>query len=362
MRGEYSRVGAKVKDYTHHTSSSTVPLYLRTVATVSSWAALAGYTLFVLIFTSLRDNVKLSRSALVALASVLLTAGYAGAGTSFAFSRNSPSVQYKVIFLPFLLTSIAGLIEVVINHSLHKEFEVGKSSPYIYAPLIVASLTTVLFALLSFLAYLHIRKTPLSSTNIDRNIPAWETHAFSGGDPGQSTELLPSQAHAPLHSPYAKYEFSQSQSQQRNIDMNDIIPGDEAQRRQLLRLLLAREQPDRGPSPDASSTYRIDWPGDEGPSRPQHTRHLSVPSISRPRAGSAPSITDRWHMGNLLGRKRKPSLEMNKMEGEIPDAREVRRREIETNSLTGSRETLGLGLYSNASELDVTARGSRLSR
>lgn len=363
MRGEYSRVGAKIQDHKPTSpSTSTVPFYLRTTATISSWLSLAGYTLFALIFTSRSDNVKLSRIAVVSLASFLLTAGYLGAAGTFFLSRHAPSVQYNAVLLPFLFTSVSGLIEIVINHSTHKTFPVGKTSPYIYAPLIVASLTTIFFGLLSFLAYWHIRKQPQPLQSAEVSTPAWQLHAFAQRhDPEQSTELLPTQTVYPQRNPYARYEATNGVL--RDMDMNDMIPEDEAQRRQLLRLLLAREQPDRGPSPDASSTYRIDLPDDYNtPVRPAHTRHLSVPDISRPRAGSAPSITDRWHISNLLGRKRPPSQETNEVAGDLPDAREVRRREIERNSLMGSRDTLGLGLHSSASELDITGRGARYSR
>jgi hypothetical protein len=136
----------------------------------------------------------------------------------------------------------------------------------------------------------------------EREMPRWETHSFAGNrdqDPGQAMELLA---------------------------MN--IPEDEAQRQQLLRLLIAKEQKtqQRGPSPDPSSTYRIDWMGDED------NTHLAVPQHARPRSGSAPSITNQWHISNLLGKaaKREPSTD------DLKSQREERRREIERQSLHGT--------------------------
>ncbi|RMZ75443.1 hypothetical protein DV737_g5299, partial [Chaetothyriales sp. CBS 132003] len=126
---------------------------LRQCAVVVMDEATASYTLFALIFTFVRDNVRLSRTAIVTLAAALLTAGYLGAAVTLALSRRALRVQYNVVLLPFLLISVGGLIEIVLNHGLHESFPVGKGGAYIYGPLVTASLTTIAFSLLSFMAY-----------------------------------------------------------------------------------------------------------------------------------------------------------------------------------------------------------------
>ena len=271
----------------------------RTVATVSTWFALAGYTLFALVFTSREDNLKTSRRVLTALASIFLILGYVGGAGAF-FLSSSPAYRYDSVIYPFLLTSFAGLMEIVLNHSLHERFPVGDG--YIYPPLATAIITTLLCALLSFTTIKKMEQMKQMEIRAQQEVPAWETHSFAGNrdqDPGQATELLA---------------------------MN--VPEDEAQRQQLLRLLIAREQENqgsnRGPSPDASSTYRIEWQDNEDGT------HLAVPQHSRPRSGSAPSITNRWHISNLLGggAKKEPVVE------DVRSQREERRREIERNSLS----------------------------
>ena len=271
----------------------------RTVATVSTWFALAGYTLFALIFTSQEDNLKTSRRILTALAGILLILGYLGGIGAFFLSSN-PAYRYDSIICPFMLTSFGGLMEIVLNHSLHKRFPVGDI--YIYSPLFVAIISTLFCAFLSFTTIKKLEEMRRLEVRAKEEVPIWETHSFAGNrdqDPGQATELLA---------------------------MN--VPEDEAQRQQLLRLLIARqEEQNRGPSPDALSTYRIEWQGDEDGT------HLAVPQHSRPRSGSAPSISNRWHISNLLGRKQPPQPPSTE---DLRSQREERRRELERSSISST--------------------------
>ena len=275
------------------------PWLRRTVATVSTWLALAGYTLFALIFTSNEDNLKTSRRVLTALAGIFLILGYVG-GVGAYFLSSNPAYRYDSVIYPFLLTSFGGLMEIVLNHSLHKRFPVGDL--YIYPPLIAAIILTLFCAFLSFTMIRDLDKARRTELRARQETPIWETHSFAGNrdeDPGQATELLA---------------------------MN--LPEDEAQRQQLVRLLIARqEEQNRGPSPDASSTYRIEWQGDEDGT------HLAVPQHSRPRSGSAPSITNRWHISNLLGRKQPPQPPSTE---DLRSQREERRREIERSSISST--------------------------
>lgn len=277
-----------------YTERDHFPWLRRSIATLSTWLALAGYTLFALVFTAESDNLRASRRVLTALASLFLILGYVG-GTGAFFLSSNTSYRYDSVVYPFFLTSFGGLLEVVLNHALHRRFPVG--DVYIIVPLVLASLTTVISGFLSYVTLKKLQRQKKMDMRVMQDMPQWETHAFTthDHDPGQDTELLP----VPMQ-----------------------IPEDEAQRQQLLRLLIAKEQEQRGPSPD-SSTYRIDWAGDED------GHHLKVPQQSRPRSGSAPHVGNRWDMRDLLGVRREPSLE------EVQDKREQRRREIERQSLSG---------------------------
>ena len=288
-----------------YTSRDHFPWLRRTVATISTWFALAGYTLFALIFTSNEDNLRTSRRVLTALAGIFLILGYSGAVVAFFLSSN-PVYRYDSVIYPFLLTSFAGLMEIVLNHALHKTVPV--SDAYIYPPLVVAIVTTLFSAFLAATTLQRIERMKHADMRMRNEIPAWETHSFAGHDhdPGQATELL---------------------GRRTNMD----IPEDEAQRQQLLRLLIAKEQAQRQPTADTESTYRIDWPGDEEathlvPPQPQHTR---------PRSGSAPSISDRWKVSDLLGsRAPKAAVKEQPSTENVRGQREERRREIERQSLS----------------------------
>lgn len=299
MRGEYTRVDARTNDVSNqlYLEREQIPWYLKAATTVSTWFALAGYTLFVLVFTSEQDNIKVSRGVLTALASAFLVIGYAGAVAAFIFGR-SLLFQLDNIYLPFLLTSVAGLIEVVANHSIHKKFPV--SDAHIVGPLVIASITTIVFATLALLAWRKVNRVKMVGERTGAKMQKWEiSRSGHYSDPTTATELLP-------------------------MD----IPEDEAQRRQLLRLLLAREQGMKMPSPNPDrssmySTYRIDLP--------EEYNRAPMPTTARPRRGSEPSISDKWTLKNLLGHRKQPSKDDTSTMG---DEREQRRRQIERDSLS----------------------------
>ena len=127
-----------------------------------------------------------------------------------------------------------------------------------------------------------------------------------------------------------------SSTELRPIEMH--IPEDEAQRRQLLRLLIAKEQADdphtvsSNPGTGTSSTYRIDWPGggdDSGMLSPQFPPPPSAQGNKR----QSSEISNRWTIGNLLGRKTK-TPEPVITQADVKEERDRRRREIERSSLS----------------------------
>ncbi len=283
----------------HYAERDHVSWLRRTIATVSTWFALAGYTLFALVFTSAEDNLKTPRRVLTAVAGIFLILGYIG-GIGAYFLSSSPAYRHDSVVYPFMLASFGGLMEVVLNHSLHQRFPVGDI--YIYLPLFAAIISTLFCLFLSFTTIKKLDQLKRTELRARQEVPMWETHSFAGNrdqDPGQVAGLL---------------------------GMN--VPEDEAQRQQLQRLLIAKQQENRGPSPDASSTYRIEWQADEDPTR------LAVPQHSRPRSGSAPSITNRWHISNLLGGGGKKQPARPPSTETLVTQREERRREIERSSLS----------------------------
>ena len=418
--------------------------FFRATAIAASWLVLAGYTCFSITLAS-RDDLKWSADVLASLGGIALGSGYVAGLIAFTFSR-SLNFKNDVVVLPTLLSSAGGLFELVLNYTLHNTISV--SGAYVYAPLIVASLSTLVLAgtALWINTRLKIRKAVEVSRKQHLELspdPSGLVHARSQHDDGRAPSIyaeppasatsassmpflfhhnsntLPSattnpsfQAFAPP-SPRARTTLSDmplppplrhmSSTEIRNTEMS--IPEDEAQRRQLLRLLIAKEQqdhpdgnrdPSSNPSPEpsgASSTYRIDWPGAENsedddsdyagmkssyadtrtgkPSRGAREL-LPIPDpidLNFPPPPTKETTSNRWSLGNLLGSpKKKPSPQP--MEIGIPGnrptrattisdvkmERERRRREIERSSL---HEDAGGGGGGNGRDSSI-GRGANL--
>lgn len=174
------------------------------------------------------------------------------------------------------------------NHALHKEFPIPTMA-YIYGPLVTASLTTIATFVLAALLFRKIQRIK-ASDNRRRISTVRGSHSDQYAS---TTELMPVQ-----------------------------IPEDEAQRKQLLRLLQKREN-NRAASLDNGNTYRIDLP----PSLAGGGRggYLSVPSgESRGRSGSQPSDYRRGFFSSLIPARARSATTEN-----FVDARERRRSEIE---------------------------------
>lgn len=290
-------------------------------AYLSSWLALGGYILFALVFSSDPDNLKIPPIALTALAGTLLVVGYA-CTTIIALRSRSLLFCFDAVLLPILTSSFMGVFVIVMNHALHRNFDIPNQG-YIYGPLITASLTTIASAVLTVWVYIKMRKVQDIDGRIRQRVPRWERQSLShgpGGDAASTMELLPLS-----------------------------LPEDEAQRRQLLRLLLQREA-ERSERP--SSTYRIDLPG-ESPSG--QVQYLSVPAggsdgdigSARPRSGSMPANPRRISLGDLLGKSKSP--EQPQESNIFKDPRQRRRDEIErlslySPSITGTPRSADFGV------------------
>jgi hypothetical protein len=448
-----------LRSYPYEDSRQQSTWFLRATAISASWLALAGYTLFSLL-VSPSDQLRWSTDVLASLGGIALTSGYVGGLIAFYFARTL-AFRLDSVVLPLLLSSVGGLFAIVLNWALHQEVQTGKA--YVYAPLGIACVTTVTCAATAL--YLNTQRKIRAAveessrrhleltgnTNTAWSTAGADTRAITAGTPfldhntphlyqrpsyHRSSNSLDSrfyhqQQHTPqypngnsliintshaLPRPYNLQTMPMppplrhmSSTELRPIEMN--IPEDEAQRRQLLRLLIAKEQSSSNLGPENTSdvdakegasggigTYRIDWPGsallDEqrGPLSPPLVRPTgkAVESVGMTTAFPPPprspksqarldkeerrrsaasgrsggadddgEISNRWSIGNLLGRRKihgvGPGAERDEeateteeerqardrdreamLQQQLKEERERRRREIERSSIGGA--------------------------
>ncbi|KAJ9621374.1 hypothetical protein H2204_011935 [Knufia peltigerae] len=308
-----------------YTERDALPWYFRALALASSCSCLTGYVIFALVFTSDEPNVKVSRTALIVLASIFLVAGYASA-SAIAFFGRSLLFLYDGVLVPILTFSFMGIVVTVLNHALHKDFPISNQA-YIYVPLATACTTTVASAVLTFITYKRMNKIKRLDQHRRQHMPRFfgrqpsSSVNYGGDGVSSTTELLP-------------------------IDPN--VPEDEAQRRQLLRLLLNREAAAQSSSTSPAmpsgheSTYKIFLPGDEGfggggggggtrVMATTNTATTSTKAARRPRSGSLPnsSNSSKWNLlAKFTGDGQGPPVESS-----FKDHRQRRRDEIERSSI-----------------------------
>jgi hypothetical protein len=314
MKRNYQRMRETLFDL--YTERDALPWYLRTIALIASWLALGGYVVFALIFTSDTDNVKVSRTFLIILGSAFLVVGY-GAIAIVAYLGRSLLFLFDAVLVPILTSSFMGIFVTVMNHALHKRFPIP-TQIYIYVPLVTACVTTVGVGGFGFITYRKIHRIKELDRQKRQHVQRWERGSYSTyGDAASTTELLPTTAWN-AHN----------------------IPEDEAQRRQLLRLLLNREAESTTPRNHRNSqtTFHINLPGEDGGS-PGHEGLQVVDHSTRPRSGSLPTNPSKWSILNKITRDRSPPVESQTFK----NPRERRREEIERSSilLTPGLESAG---------------------
>lgn len=275
MRGRsYTKLRETTFDL--YTENERLPWYFKFLSILSAWLVLAGYVLFSIAYSSHADDLRISPGLTTGLASTGIVVGYLSIA-ALAFLSRSLIFQFDGVLMPVLTASAVGLFSTIIHRALKKTTEPGNSI-YLFLPLGAACITTVVAAVLSFLTYRKLRK--IKDLDARRR------------------------SHIPLESPSLPQNISR--------EIRDMVPDDEAQRRQLMSLLLAKQ--DRHHSTeDSGSTYRIDLPGEES---------------SRQRSGSLPpgdSGKHRFTMG--IGRDRSATNES------FRDPREIRRVKIEQGGL-----------------------------
>lgn len=293
MQRQYSRLRETVFDL--YIERDTLPWYLKPLAVASSWLALAGYVVFALVFTSGETNLQTTRTTLTALAATFLLVGYVGVA-AVAYYSHSLLFRFDAVLLPILTSSFMGLVITVLNHALHKHFPIP-SQAYIYIPLVTAGVTTVASAGLALFVHRKMAKIKSLDTRRRQHTQRWDRDpSLSYGDAASTTELL---------------------------SMNHHIPEDEAQRQQLLRLLLSREAAQSPAVPAVPSTYQISLPPENSPLDGLQV----VPSEVRLRSESLRSSPSKWSVLGKSPRYQSPTLESFKA------PRERRREEIERASV-----------------------------
>ncbi|KAI4107935.1 MAG: hypothetical protein L6R37_001367 [Teloschistes peruensis] len=186
--------------------------YWRTAAILSAAVIMLGYLIFPTSFPNNHsDGLSASTSGLAA--GLLLALGYV-VSVITAFACKSWLFQMDVIFVPCLFSCVLGLINVIITLGT-SHGEASKWSGPSIAAIIVASISSAVYLTLALYTFRRIHMV--------RNRDAMHRHN-SGGE---------------------SYH---------------LVPEDEMQRQQLLRLLLQREN-SKKPSPEAGqSTFHIDLP------------------------------------------------------------------------------------------------------
>ncbi|KAJ9662736.1 hypothetical protein H2198_001185 [Neophaeococcomyces mojaviensis] len=294
MRGRsYSKLRETTFDL--YTESECLPWYYKALSTFSAWLVLAGYILFSIAFTSTADDLRISPSIITGLAATGVFLGYLS-DFALAFLSRSLIFTFDGVLMPVLTASAVGVFSTIVHRALKKSTQPG-TTVYLILPLVTASIGTIVSAVLSWVVYRKLRK--IKELDARRRIHVPMDHFTS--------PMLPQSA------------FSR--------EVHDMVPDDEQQRRQLMHLLMAKENR-HGSMEDASSTYRIDLPWD------------TAAGGSRQRSGSLPNTEQNTSRLNIFGGGRDRS---NTAES-FKDPRERRREQIERSGMLPLHTPTSAGL------------------
>ena len=279
----------KLRDTTFdlYTEQERLPWYYKFLSIFSTWLILAGYILFSIAYTSIGAGLRISGTALTVIASAGLILGYLS-DAALAYLSHSLIFMFDGVLIPVLTASAVGVFSTLVHRLLVGEPH-SSNAIYLIIPLAASSLGTFVCGIASFFVYMKLRK--IKERDARRRV------------------------HIPLES-----QLSPMISNNVSREMRDLVPDDEAQRMQLMALLMAKDERRRDGSVDGGSTYRIDLPGE---------------ATSRPRSGSVPS----QRSGHSGGRFSVPSFIGRDKNETFKDPRERRREQIEQSGLithTGS--------------------------
>lgn len=416
---------------------------LRATAITSSWSTLLGYTFFAITLSSPLDNLRWSEDILASLGGIALGTGYAGGLIAYYFAHSLSFRLDTVILPLLLssIGGIFELVLNYALHTetpisgpyIYVPLTIACTSTLICAGASLYLNTRLKIQQAIHLASHHGPPThdPLQQYSLQFPDDASTPHPFTSTDPtSKSTSALSlfrtrssTAGHPLLENPFSSQPPSSHSTSRppltasstistttpqttypqtygpnthplthvpippplRHMTSTELrhtassIPEDEAQRRQLLRLLLARESDARNgasnPSPEpghgTGETYRIDWPAaesdDESHERHSHAQAGLVADGKSPAMVGVSALTtesggttgrERWSIGALLGGRRRSVFDEVGLtgagEGVSPitpltpaatsgvakEERERRRREIEAGFLP-AREMMG---------------------
>ncbi|KAK5945797.1 hypothetical protein PMZ80_003005 [Knufia obscura] len=297
-----NRAYSKLRETTFdlYTEQERLPWYYKALSTFSAWLVLAGYILFSIAYTSTADELRISPNFITGLAATGVFLGYLS-DAALAFLSRSLIFTFDGVLMPVLTASAVGVFSTVVHRALKKRTEPGNEI-YLVLPLVVAGVGSVVSGVLSWVVYRKLRKIKELDARRRAHIPLGD---FAG-------------------SPMLGMGGGGSGLGHVSREVRDMVPDDEQQRRQLMHLLMAKDDRGRHSSVDGgSSTYRIDLPWEEGGG-----------SSSRPRSGSLPPASatakqpSRFSIqGFGIGRERSNTGDTFK------DPRERRREQIERSGL-----------------------------
>jgi len=285
MRGRsYTKLRETTFDL--YTENERLPWYYKALSNFSAWLVLAGYILFSIAFTASSDDLRISPSLVTGLAATGVFLGYVS-DFALAFLSRSLIFTFDGVLMPVLTASAVGVFSTIVHRALHKSFDPG-TTVYLILPLVASVTGTIVSAVLSWVVYRKLRK--IKELDARRR------------------------THVPMD------HFTSPMLPQPTIsrEVHDMVPDDEQQRRQLMHLLMAKENRNQSLE-DASSTYRIDLPWDTA-------------EDNRQRSGSLPNTKTNTNRLSVFGGGRDRS---NTSES-FKDPRERRREQIEWSGVLAS--------------------------
>lgn len=285
MRGK-SYLQLRETTFDLYTEQERLPWYFKFLSTFSAWLVLAGYIVFSIAYTSTPDELRVSHALVVGMASTAVFVGYVSDAALAILSR-SLIFMFDGVLMPVLTASAVGVFSTII-HTVLKSNTPPENRIYLFAPLVVSGIVTIISAVLSWIVYRKLRKIKDLDSRRRKHITP---------EPAASP-MIPKSLHI-------------------SREVRDMVPDDEQQRRQLMHLLMSKEKLRNASIEDTSSTYRIDLPWEEA-------------GGSRQRSGSVPSQSTgpKFSIAGLgIGRERSPGGETFK------DPRERRREQIEMSGL-----------------------------
>lgn len=288
MRGK-SYLQLRETTFDLYTEQERLPWYFKFLSTFSAWLVLAGYITFSIAYTSTPDELRVPQALVVGVAASAVFLGYLS-DAALAFISRSLIFTFDGVLMPVLTASAVGVFSTVVHTALKRETP-PENYVYLWVPLVVSAVATAISSGLSWVVYRKLRKIKDLDARRRTHIPM----------DNYSSPMIP------------------KTSMHISREVQDMVPDDEKQRRQLMHLLMAKDAPHNASLEDsASSTYRIDLPWEE-----------SAPG-SRQRSGSVPSQRSgpRFAIAGLgIGRERSTTGESFK------DPRERRREQIERSGL-----------------------------